>query len=121
MDGYIYVYDGVTRQQEWRSKNLGRDVLGLTIADPDKDGQLEIIAGQGGYNGKGDFTSGYVTPHVYVIDGETKEIEEVMGEIDTTLQWLKVATYALVAITLIQVAVLSRLWLRHIRNRGGKQ
>lgn len=121
MDGYIFVYDGITRQLEWKSKNLGRDILGLTIADPDKDGQLEIIAGQGGYNGKGDFTSGYVTPHVYVIDGETKEIEEVMGKIDTTLQWLKVATYALIGVTLVQVAVLSRFWLRHVRNREGKR
>lgn len=120
MDGYIFVYDGVTHQREWRSKNLGRDILGLTIADPDKDGQLEIIAGQGGYNGKGDFTSGYVSPHVYIIDGKTKEIEEIMGEIDTVLQWLKVGTYILIGLTLVQVAVLSRLWMRHIRNRRMK-
>ncbi|MGA1794008.1 MAG: FG-GAP repeat domain-containing protein [Thermoplasmatota archaeon] len=121
MDGHIFVYDGETRQVEWKSRNLGRDILGLTIADPDKDGQLEIIAAQGGYNGKGDFTSGYVTPHIYVIDGSTKEIEEVMGEIDPVLQWLKVGTYVLIGLTLVQAAVLSRLWLRHIRNRRARE
>jgi hypothetical protein len=118
MAGNIIVYNAETRQEEWRSKNLGRDILGLVIADPDKDGQLEIIAGQGGYNGKGDFTSGYVTPHVYVIDGRTKEIEEIFGEVDPVLQWMKVGTIALVFLAIIQLAVLSRLWRRHLRNRG---
>ncbi|MBN1539596.1 MAG: VCBS repeat-containing protein [Candidatus Thermoplasmatota archaeon] len=117
MDGYIRVYDGITHQLEWRSPDLGRDILGLTIADPDQDGQLEIIAGQGGYNGKGDFTSGYVAPHVYVIDGRTKEIEEVMGDVDEVLQWFKVATFALIALMLVQVAILSRLWVHHMRRR----
>lgn len=120
MNGYIFVYDGETRLLEWRSENLGRDVLGLTIADPDRDGQLEIIAGQGGYNGKGDFTSGYVTPHVYIIDGKTKETEAVLGEVDTVLLWLRVAEIILAILVFVQLAVLSRLWIRHIRNRRSR-
>ncbi|MBN1389427.1 MAG: VCBS repeat-containing protein [Candidatus Thermoplasmatota archaeon] len=120
MDGHIFVYDGMDHQLEWTSRNLGRDIMGLTISDPDKDGHLEIIAGQGGYNGKGDFTSGYVTPHVYVIDGRTKQTEEVMGEVDTVLQWMKVAACTLILLSLVQIALLSRIWLHHIRNRRAR-
>ncbi|MEA3557681.1 MAG: hypothetical protein U9R75_00335, partial [Candidatus Thermoplasmatota archaeon] len=118
MAGYIYVYDGVTRQLEWRSPELGRDILGLLIADPDIDGEPEIIACQGGYNGKGDYTSGYTTPHIYVIDGRTKEIEAVFGEIDPVVQWMKVAEFVLIAAALSQFALISRFWIKHLRNRG---
>lgn len=119
MAGYIMAFDGITRDMEWRSKELGRDILGLVIADPDSDGQLEIIAGQGGYNGKGDFTSGYTTPHVYVIDGSTKEIESVFGKVDPVVQWMKVAEFILIGAALAQIALISRFWVRHLRNRRG--
>ncbi len=115
MGGYIFVYDGVTHQLEWQSENLGRDILGVVLADPDKDGQIEIIAGQGGYNGKGDFTSGYSTPHVYVIDGETKEMEAVLGEVDEVIQWLQVIIMIGVAIALIEIGIAVRLYIKRKR------
>ncbi len=115
MGGYIYAYDGITHREEWRSPELGRDVLGLVIYDVDDDGQVEIIAGQGGYVGKGDYTSGYVTPHVYIIDGRTKEVEAVLGEVDEVRQWLSVFIIAGTAVALIQIAVIIRIIVRKRR------
>lgn len=119
MAGRIMVYDGVTRQLEWMSEELGRDILGVVVADPDKDGDLEIIAGQGGYNGKGDFTSGYTAPHVYIIDGKTKQVEDIFGRVDTFMQWMKVAELVLVGAGLAQIALISRFWIKHVRRRSG--
>ena len=118
MGGSIFVYDGVTHSLEWREDDLGRDILGLVIEDVDNDGQLEIIAGQGGYVGKGDYTSGYVTPHIYIIDGKTKEMEEVIGEIDPVKQWLRVVIIAGIVIAFIQIALISRQLLRKRRLWG---
>lgn len=112
MAGYIFVYDGITHQLEWKSDNLGRDIMGIEIADPDGDDQLEIIAGQGGYNGKGDFTSGYTTPHVYVIDGRTHETEAVFGEVDQVVQWLKIAIMIFIAVGIALLAVLARMIMK---------
>jgi hypothetical protein len=118
MGGFIHVFDGVTRKEEWRSEELGRDILGVTIEDVDGDGQLEIIAAQGGYVGKGDYTSGYTTPHIYVIDGRTKEIEAVLGDVDETKQWLGFAILAGSVLAIIQIAIISRIWLRKRRRWG---
>ncbi len=118
MGGFIYVYDGTTRNLEWRSKELGRDILGLVIEDVDGDGQVEIIAGQGGYVGKGDYTSGYTTPHIYIIDGNTKAMEAVLGEVDETKQWLGFAIIIGIVLALVQVAILTRIWLKKRRIWG---
>jgi hypothetical protein len=107
--GYIYVFDGITYTQEWKSENLGRDILGIVLGDPDGDGDMEIIAGQGGYNGKGDFTSGYVTPHVYIIDGRTHEIEAVLGEVDIFLQWIQVGILIAAVVALIELGIIVRM------------
>jgi WD40 repeat protein len=115
MAGFIFVFDGLTREKEWTSGELGRDILGLVIEDVDGDGEQEIIAGQGGYIGKGDYTSGYVTPHVYVIDGKTKTTEAVLGDIDEVKQWMIVVIIILSALALIQLALISRLILRKRR------
>ncbi len=115
MGGNIFVYNALTRTLEWKSKELGRDILGLVCEDVDDDGQIEIIAGQGGYVGKGDYTSGYTTPHVYVIDGSTKETEAVLGEIDEVIQWLTIAIISGVVIALLQLGLISRWWLKKRR------
>ncbi|MBU4190664.1 MAG: PKD domain-containing protein [Candidatus Thermoplasmatota archaeon] len=57
---YIYVFDGVTHVQEWKSIMLG---YGLTVGDVDNDGQQEIITSKKGADG------------ISIIDGNTKEIE----------------------------------------------
>lgn len=115
--GHVYVFNGITHEEEWRSDNLGRDILGIIIGDPDGDDELEIVAGQGGYIGKGDYTSGYVTPHVYVIDGKSHDIEAVIGEEDALLQWLKVAVLISAVIGIAELAVIGRT--RAITRRAG--
>jgi hypothetical protein len=98
--GYIYVFEqqGNSIKEEWRSKLLGSDILGLELIDLDDDSQLEIIAAQGGYVGKGDYTSGYSEPHIFIIDGKTHEIEYTIG--DTS--WL---SYGLPIIILVLVII----------------
>ncbi|ODS39782.1 MAG: hypothetical protein A7315_02900 [Candidatus Altiarchaeales archaeon WOR_SM1_79] len=107
--GYVYVFDGITHREEWRSENLGRDILGIALGDPDGDGDTEIIAGQGGYIGKGDFTSGYVTPHVYVIDGKSHKIEAVLGDVDEFLQWVQVGILIAIVVTLVEISIMVRI------------
>jgi hypothetical protein len=118
MGGFIFVYNGVTRNLEWRSEELGRDILGVVIEDVDDDGQVEIIAGQGGYVGKGDYTSGYSTPHIYIMDGSTKEMEAVLGDIDETKQWLGFVILIGVVLAVIQIAIIIRIWLKKRRVWG---
>jgi hypothetical protein len=110
--GYIYIFDGVTHDLEWRSDLMGTDVFGIDIVDVDKDGEMEIVAAQGGYIGKSDWTSGYSTPHIYIIDGRTHAIEKALGEpsfVDITFQ---VAVLVLVVITLLNIG-----WLMKRRER----
>lgn len=80
--GYIWVFDGATRQVRWKSDLLGSDILGIATGDADQDGVVEIVAGQGGYQGKSDFTSAYTDPHIFIIDGRTKAVEAILGGTD---------------------------------------
>jgi len=121
MAGQIFVYDSLTKDLEWSASDLGRDMLGLTVGDPDGDGEPEIIVGQGGYVGKGDYTSGYTPPHVYIIDGRTKELEAVLGDQDPLLPYLQIALLGSISVLLVLVALTVRV-IVHARtlNRGGK-
>lgn len=110
--GFIYIFDGMTHSQEWKSQLLGTDILGITIVDLDDDPALEIIAAQGGYQGKGDFTSGYTTPHLYVIDGKTHAIEQTVGEKDYVRMWFQIGLLAVVVVFLIELGVLTKLLKR---------
>lgn len=101
--GYIWIFDGVTHQVEWKSELLGTDVLGLDIFDIDNDGRVEVIAAQGGYIGKADWTSGYSTPHIYIIDGQTHSIEAKLGEPDLLEIGFQVLVIVLVIITLLNL------------------
>ena len=80
--GYIFIFEQTSSgiKEEWKSKMLGSDIFGIDIADVDDDGTIEIIASQGGYTGKGDYTSGYTEPHIYIINGKTHKIENTIGE-----------------------------------------
>jgi hypothetical protein len=98
--GYIWIFDGVSHNVEWKSEILGTDVFGLDIYDVDKDGQLEVIAAQGGYIGKADWTSGYSSPHIYVIDGRTHATEATLGEPDYLGIGLQVVVILLILVTL---------------------
>jgi len=115
--GRIRIIDGRTRETEWTSSALGTDVMGLCAVDLDADPQLEIIAAQGGYQGKGDFTSGYTLPHLYVIDGKTHEIELVVGERDMTGFALQSILLVLIIFFLIEISVLGKL-VKTKRRRG---
>jgi hypothetical protein len=101
--GYIWMFDGVTHQVEWKSDLLGTDVFGLDIYDVDKDGVKEIIAAQGGYVGKGDWTSGYSSPHIYIFDGKTRSKEVSLGEPDYLEIGLQAAILVLILVTLVNI------------------
>ncbi len=106
--GYLYIIDGMTHDIEWKSPLLGTDVMGITAVDLDADPQLEIIAAQGGYQGKGDYTSGYTSPHIYVIDGKTHDIEIILGETDVFKLILQIILLVLVILFLVELSVLTK-------------
>ena len=109
-EGFVYVYEAPSWKREWKSDDLGKDVLGIALQNVDGDGDTEIIACEGGYNGKADFTSGYSTPHIYIFDGTTHEVEEVVGQID----YLKIA----LQVTAIILVILFLFGLRtYFRGR----
>ncbi|UCG68614.1 MAG: VCBS repeat-containing protein [Thermoplasmata archaeon] len=101
--GYIWIFDSSTHEIEWKSQLLGTDILGIEIADVDYDGEQEIIACQGGYVGKSDWTSAYTTPHIYIINGKTHEIEFKLGEPDYMGIVLQAVVILLVVVTLINI------------------
>lgn len=101
--GYIWIFDSSTHEVEWKSPLLGTDILGIEISDVDLDGETEIIASQGGYVGKSDWTSAYTSPHIYIINGKTHEIEFKLGEPDNIEIFLQAAVVILVVITLLHL------------------
>ncbi len=101
--GYIWIFDGSTHEVEWKSPLLGTDILGIEIADVDLDGEMEIIASQGGYIGKADWTSAYTTPHIYILNGKTHEIEYKIGEFDNVEILFQAVLIILVVITLLHL------------------
>ena len=101
--GYIWIFNAVTRELEWKSGLLGTDILGLTLYDVDLDGEVEIVAGKGGYQGKADFTSAYTTPHIFVINGKTHEVEAKLGEPDYISWTLQIIIVFLVIFLLVGV------------------
>jgi len=110
--GYLYIYDGATHAMEWKSGLLGIDILGIAIANLDEDDALEIIAAQGGYQGKGDFTSSYTGAHIYVIDGKTHKTEYTVGVRDDTRFALQIALLSVVVIFIIELGVLTKMLKR---------
>jgi hypothetical protein len=106
--GYLRILDATTGTIEWESDLLGTDIFGVRLDDVDRDGQLEIVASQGGYQGKGDFTSGYTEPHIYIIDGATREFEHVLGERDTSGTILTAIILVLALIALLEGSILAK-------------
>ena len=101
--GYIRVFNGVTHELKWKSRLLSNDVLGICLEDVNGDGTIEIVAAQGGYDGKGDFTSAYTAPHIYIINGMTYEIQTVLGEIDYVALAFQVTIVLLLIILLLAI------------------
>jgi hypothetical protein len=76
---FIYVYDYNTGEEEWHSLQMGEywdAITDLALGDVDLDGFDEII----GMVGKGD---------VYVFDGPSKVIEDILSGSHTTLELFK--------------------------------
>lgn len=65
--GYIYVFNAVTYELEWRSEDIG-DVGKIIVADIEGDGTKEIIAKVASAYGVGDRYE-----HIYVFDAVTYE------------------------------------------------
>ncbi len=107
--GYVYIFDSITHKIEWKSELLGNDVLGIALDDVDFDGTLEIIAAQGGYTGKGDFTSGYTESHIYVIDGETHEIEIIIGTTNYVTWTYQILILILIIVMLVQLNIYTKM------------
>jgi hypothetical protein len=119
--GYIWVFDGATRQVKWRTDLLGSDILGIALADIDGDGALEIIAGQGGYQGKADFTSAYTDPHIIIIDGRTRAVEARLGEQDYLELGFQAAGLSLLITLLAGVSWYARKrkeWREQLEEKG---
>jgi outer membrane protein assembly factor BamB len=106
--GYIRILDASSGTVEWESELLGTDIFGMKLADVDGDGRTDIVAAQGGYQGKGDFTSGYSDPHIYIIDGETREFTYVLGERDLQGVLLTGVLLLLVLVALILINILAK-------------
>jgi hypothetical protein len=64
-DGYLYVFDGQSREQKWKSDNIGGRGGDLAVADLDGDGIKEIISGA-----CYDYTPPPIYGHVYVFNGD---------------------------------------------------
>jgi hypothetical protein len=116
--GYIRILDAASGAEEWKSDLLGTDIFGMLLDDVDLDGQMDIVASQGGYQGKGDFTSGYSNPHIYIIDGSTKEFKHVLGERDI---WGTVLTGILLLLILIALVLLSLLAKVRLADREARE
>lgn len=121
--GYIYIFEqsGSTIELEWTSRLLGSDILGVDLEDVDNDGQIEIIAGQGGYTGKGDYTSGYTEPHIYIIDGRTHEIEITIGETNYFDISLQILTLILILFFLLGLGLYAKYHKRLKQLRPKQQ
>jgi hypothetical protein len=106
--GYVRIFDASSHALEWQSQLLGTDIFGACIDDVDGDGREEVVLAQGGYQGKGDFTSGYTTPHIYVLDGSTHRFEYVLGERNIWGMVLLVALLVLIIVALLEVGLLTK-------------
>jgi hypothetical protein len=115
--GYVYIFDSEEKNIEWKSELLGNDVLGIAIDDVDLDGTPEIIAAQGGYTGKGDFTSGYTDPHIYIIDGKTHDIEITIGSTNYVTWTFQILILILIIILLVQLNIYTKM----LRGGAGKR
>ena len=109
--GYIRILDAASGAEEWKSDLLGTDIFGMVLDDVDLDGRMDIVASQGGYQGKGDFTSGYSEPHIYIIDGSTKEFKHVLGERDIWGSVLTGILLLLVLVALVELSILAKIRL----------
>jgi WD40 repeat protein len=115
--GYVYIFDSRSKNIEWKSELLGNDVLGIAIDDVDLDGVPEIIAAQGGYTGKGDFTSGYTDPHIYIIDGKTHDIEIIIGTTNYVTWTYQILILILIIVLLIQLNVYTKMYRGGAKSR----
>ncbi|MEE9340125.1 MAG: hypothetical protein V3V21_00495, partial [Thermoplasmata archaeon] len=79
--------------------------LGIDLGDVDGDGQIEIVAAQGGYQGKADFTSAYTAPHIYILDGSTHTVEVALGGRDYIGWTLQIFIAVLIIVLLVGLNV----------------
>jgi hypothetical protein len=94
-EGLIMVLDAKTRKVEWKAQGevegpdgakvaLVRDLHGIEIADPDMDGETEIVVG-----------SGYKTDNpwgfVYIFNGRDHRLEAIIGPQDSRIRGVEVA------------------------------
>jgi len=81
--GYLYIFDGATHNQEFKSADIGR-VLDIKIGDVDKDGSKEVVVGtikSQASQGTGQKFNGYV--YVFAGNGQhtTKFTSANIGEV----------------------------------------
>ena len=95
-EGLLEVLDGKTFKVKWKAigsvpapnstkdVNFVRDLHGMAIGDPDMDGNTELVVGGG-------FKTDTPWGSVYIFDGKTGKLENVIGPQDSRIRGVSIA------------------------------